>query len=78
MNKVVARSALIEAMNLSAVMGFEEINEVVEEVMDFDDGLIGDRRQANLHRVGIRSHNSDYREAARRVVGISGGAKTSR
>ena len=77
MNKVVARSALIEAMNLSAVMGFEEINEVVEEVMDFDDGLIGDRWQADLHRVGIRSHG-DHRDAARRVVGISGGAKTSR
>lgn len=77
MNKVVARSALIEAMNLSAVMGFEEINEVVEEVMDFDDGLIGDWRQANLHRVGIRSHR-DYRDAARRGVGISGWAKTSR
>jgi hypothetical protein len=45
--------------------------------MDFDDGLIGDWRQANLHRVGIRSHR-DYRDAARRGVGISGWAKTSR
>jgi hypothetical protein len=45
--------------------------------MDFDDGLIGDRWQADFHRVGIRSHG-DHRDAARRVVGISGGAKTSR
>lgn len=40
MNKVVAGSILIEAMYLSTVMGFEEINEVIEEVMDLDDGLI--------------------------------------
>lgn len=77
MNKVVARSILIEAMYLSAVMGFEEIDEVVEEVMDLDDGLVGDRRQADLHRVGIWSH-SDYRDATRRGAGISGWAKTSR
>ena len=77
MNKVVARSILIEAMNLSAVMGFEEINEVVEEVMDFDDGLIGDGRQADFYRAGIRSHDH-HRDAARRGVGISGWAKNSR
>ena len=40
MNKVVARSILIEAMDLSAVMGFEEIDEVIKEVMDLDDGFI--------------------------------------
>lgn len=77
MNKVVARSPLIEAMYLSAVMGFEEINEVVEEVMDFDDGLIGDGRQVDLHRIGIRSHDH-HRDATRRGLGISGWAKTSR
>ena len=77
MNKVVARSILIETMYLSAVMGFEEINEVVKEVMYLDDGFIGDRRQADLHRAGIRSHDH-HRDATRRGVGISGWAKTSR
>jgi hypothetical protein len=31
-------------MDLSAVVGFEETEEVVEEVVDLDDGFIGDRR----------------------------------
>jgi hypothetical protein len=44
MDEVVAGSILVEAMDLSAVVGFEETEEVVEEVVDLDDGFIGDRR----------------------------------
>ena len=50
MDEVVEGSILVEAKDLSAVMGFEETKEVVEEVVDFDDGFIGDWRQADLDR----------------------------
>jgi len=55
-DEVVERSILVEAMDLSAVVGFEETEEVVEEVMDLDDGFIADWRQADLGRVRIWSH----------------------
>ncbi len=68
---------LIEAMDLSRVMGFEEINEVVEEIMDLDHRLIRDRRQADFYRTGIGTHVHP-RDATRRGAAISGWAKTSR
>jgi hypothetical protein len=43
-------------MDLGAVVGFEETKEVVEEIVDLDDGFIGDWRQADLDRVRIWSH----------------------
>ncbi len=43
-DEVVERSIRVEAMDLSAVMGFEETKEIVEEVMDLDDGFIADWR----------------------------------
>jgi len=49
-------SILVEAMDLSAVVGFEETKEVVEEIVDLDDGFIGDWRQADLDRIRIWSH----------------------
>ena len=42
MDEVVVGSIRVEAMDLSAVMGFEEIEEVVEEIVNLDDGFIGD------------------------------------
>ncbi len=51
MGEVVEGSILVEAMDLSAVVGFEETKEVVEEVVDLDDGFIADRRQAELDRI---------------------------
>ena len=48
MNEVMEGSVLVEAMDLAAVMRFEEMKEVVEEVVDLDDGFIGDRRQTDL------------------------------
>lgn len=51
MDEVVEGSILVEAMDLSAVMGFEETKEVVEEVVDLDDGFIADWWQADLDRI---------------------------
>jgi hypothetical protein len=51
MDEVVEGSILVEAMDLSAVMGFEETKEVDEEVVDLDDRFIGDWRQADLDRI---------------------------
>ena len=51
MDEVVEGSIFVEAMDLSAVMGFEETKEVVEEVVDFDGGFIGDWPQADLDRI---------------------------
>ena len=51
MDEVVEGSILVEAMDLSAVMGFEETEEVVEEVVDLDDGFIADWWQADLDRI---------------------------
>ncbi|MGP1680376.1 MAG: hypothetical protein ACTS8S_08640 [Giesbergeria sp.] len=56
MGEVVVGPILVEAMDLSAVMGFEEAKEVVEENVDLDDGFIADWRQADLDRVRIWSH----------------------
>jgi hypothetical protein len=44
MDEVVEGSILVEAMDLSCVVGFEEAKEVVEEIVDFDDGFIADWR----------------------------------
>lgn len=44
MDEVVVGSMLVEAMDLSTVMGFKETKEVVEEIVDLDDGFIGDWR----------------------------------
>jgi hypothetical protein len=38
----VIRTPLIETMDLSCVMSFEEIHEVIKEVMDLDHRLIRD------------------------------------
>lgn len=77
MDEVVKGSILVEAMNLAAVTGFEEAKEIGEEVVNLDDGLIGDWRQADLYGIGIRAHNG-HRDAVRRGVAVSGWAKTSR
>jgi hypothetical protein len=44
MDEVVEGSILVEAMDLNTVMKFEEMKEVVEEVVDLDDGFIGEWR----------------------------------
>lgn len=49
MNEVIEGSILVEAVDLAAVMGFEETKEITEEVVD-PDGLIGDGRQTDLDR----------------------------
>ena len=51
MDEVFVGSILVETMDLSAVVRFEETKEVVEEVVDLDDGLIADWRQADLDRI---------------------------
>lgn len=50
MNETVEGSILVEAVDLAALMGFEETKEITEEVVDLDDGLIGDGRQTDLDR----------------------------
>ena len=76
-NKIMARTILIETLNLSGVMGFEAIHEFIEEVMDLDHRLIRDRGQAYFYYAGIRAH-SQPRDAMRRGAVVSGWAKTSR
>jgi hypothetical protein len=56
MDEVVEGTILVEAKDLRAVMGLEEAKEVVEEVVDLDDGFIGDGWQADLHGIGIGAH----------------------
>ena len=56
MDEVVEGSILVEAMDLSAVVGFEETKEVAEEIIDLDDRFIADWRQADFDRVRIWSH----------------------
>ncbi len=50
-NKVVEGTTLVEAMNLPTVMSFEDVEELVEEVLYFDDRLIGEWRQVNRVRL---------------------------
>ena len=76
-SKVVEGTTLVESMNLPGVVSFEDVEELVEEVLYFDDRLIGEWRPVNLHGIGIGTHKI-HRDAARRGVGISGWAKTSR
>ena len=64
MGEVVEGSILLEAMDLSAVVGFEEMKEFVEEIIDLDDGFIGDWGQADLDRVRIGSHEKFCRRSA--------------
>jgi hypothetical protein len=56
MDEVIEGAILVEATDLAAVMSFEDIQEIVKEVLYLDDRLIGDGRQANLHGIGIRAH----------------------
>ena len=76
MDEVVDGSILVEAMEVSAVRGPEELKEVVEEVVDLDDSLIGDWRQADLDRIRNQVDgkfvSQERPDATRRGVGISG------
>jgi hypothetical protein len=45
MNEAVVGKVLVEAIDLMAVMSREEIEEFVQEVLNFDDGFIRERRQ---------------------------------
>lgn len=42
MNEVLVGILRVEAIDLVAVMGYEEIEELIQEVLDFDDGRIGE------------------------------------
>jgi hypothetical protein len=43
MNEVVAGHVVVEAIDLVAVMSREEIEDLVQEVLDFDDGFVRER-----------------------------------
>ena len=77
MDEVVEGPIFVEAMNLAKVMRFEDTDEIGEEVVNLDDSRVGDRRQADLHGIGIRPHDG-HRDAVRRGAAVSGWAKTSR
>ena len=53
MNEVVVGKCLVEAIDLVAVVGREEIEDLVQEVLNFDDGFIRERWQieGNVDRV---------------------------
>lgn len=63
MNEVVVGTIFVEAMDLVAVVSLEEMEDVVEEVMDLDDGLIGERRQIDrdVGGAGIGTHGDQCR-----------------
>ena len=77
LDDVVSGSLVIEATNLSAVMGFKALDEIVEDVTDFDRRLVGEGRQADFYRTGFAAHDHP-RDAVRRGAASSGWAKTSR
>ena len=47
-DKVVEGSVRVEATNLAVVVVLEALKEIAEEVVDLDDGLIGNGRQVDL------------------------------
>ena len=77
---LVARVFSMVAMNLIAIVCFEDMKEVVEELMDFDDSIIREPRQRERDGVAIGLHDIPpcRATATRRWVGDSGCAKTSR
>jgi hypothetical protein len=56
MDEVIEGSILVEAMDLSAIVGFEEVKELVEEVVNLNDRLVGNGRQVDLDRKRIGAH----------------------
>lgn len=71
------RKAIVEAINLVAVMGHEEIKDLVQEVLNFDDASSGSDGRLRVMSTGresgrIASTSGDQRPAAtRRGLGIS-------
>ena len=76
---------LAEAADLGREVAIEPVEHVLDEVADFDDGFIAERWQRDgvgVGRLAVGVHDDSVpaqrRVAARLVVGVSGGAKTSR
>jgi len=75
----------VVAMDLVAVTGLEQTEEVVDEVVDLDDGIVAELRQRNRRGVEVVGggqacwRRGDQRRAVeRRGVWAAGWAKTSR
>jgi hypothetical protein len=47
---VVCRPIVVVAMDLIAVAGFEQVEEVMDEVVDLDDGIVAELRQRDVGR----------------------------
>jgi hypothetical protein len=83
-DEVVSGAIVVVAADLSAISGLEDGEDIVKEVEDFDDGLVGQWWQAGLGRRIVFAHGMslgvDQRAAAalRRVAVESGGENTSR
>jgi hypothetical protein len=81
-DEVVLGAIIVVAVDLIAVAGLEYGEEVVKEVVDFDDGFVGQRWQTALAMQIVFAHGmslAGQRAAAlRRTVVESGGEKTSR
>ena len=79
-DEVVRRPVLVVAMDLIAVARLEQVEEVRNEVVDLDDGIVAESRHWDVGgMVRVRWHGGDHRRAAvRRGAGASGWAKTSR
>lgn len=73
---------MVVAVDLIAVAGLEYGEDLVKEVVDFDDGFVGQRWQTALATQIVFAHRmflAGQRAAAlRRTVVESGGEKTSR
>jgi hypothetical protein len=57
----VAAQVLVEAMDLVAVAGFEQIQDVMDEVVDLDDGIVTEPGHVDVawyKVVGVRVHCS--------------------
>ena len=72
---VVGRPLFVEAVDLVAVAGLEQVEEVADEVVDLNDGVVaesghGDRGAGGI--VWVCGHGDHRRVAVRRGAGTSG------
>ena len=70
LDEVLEGTTVVEAMDLAAVVVLEEAKEVAEEVIDLDDCVVRDRRQADLdgRRVGAHCRGRRRSAAGRRTA----------
>ena len=64
LDEVLEGTTVVEAMDLAAVVVLEEAKEVAEEVIDLDDCVVRDRRQADIDGRRVGAHGRTCRSSA--------------